>query len=202
MRGCSGQQFTLVNEQLLTAAYAPLDIGMIILQFGGNTAPYLKDSKDISTYCRSIAKQIAYVHRCCPKAKLLFVGPSDMSKRIRGEVQTYPIIPELIDSLAATATANGAAYWSIYHAMGGLNTMPQWTRQGLAGNDYIHFSQKGADKMGDLLAEAFDNSHSLYILEQRWAQLQPKAEKKAIQKSKAKTNRKARNSRRKRGGDR
>ena len=202
MRGCSGQQFTLVNEQLLTAAYATLDIGMIILQFGGNTVPYLKDSKDISTYCRSIAKQIAYVHRCCPKAKLLFVGPSDMSKRIRGEVQTYPIIPELIDSLAATATANGAAYWSIYHAMGGLNTMPQWTRQGLAGNDYIHFSQKGADKMGDLLAEAFDNSHSLYILEQRWAQLQPKAEKKAIQKSKAKTNRKARNSRRKRGGGR
>lgn len=171
MRGCSGQQFTLVNEQLLTAAYSTLDVGMIILQFGGNSVPYFKDSQDISTYCRSIAKQIAYVHQCCPNAKLLFIGPSDMSKRIRGELQTYPIIPELIDSLAATATASGAAYWSIYHAMGGLNTMPQWTRQGLAGNDYIHFSQKGADKMGDLLAEAFDNSHRLYVLEQRLAQL-------------------------------
>ena len=169
MRGCSGQQFTLVNEKLLTQAYATLDVGMIILQFGGNSVPYLKDTKSISTYCRSLAKQIAYVHQCCPNAKLLFIGPSDMSKRIHGELQTYPIIPELIDSLAATATANGAAYWSIYHAMGGHNSMPQWTRQGLAGNDYIHFSQKGADKMGDLLAEAFDNSHRLYRLEKRWA---------------------------------
>ena len=202
MRGCSGQQFTLVNEQLLTAAYSTLDVGMIILQFGGNTVPYLKDSDGISTYCRSIAKQIAYVHRCCPNAKLLFIGPSDMSTRIRGEVQTYPIIPELIDSLAATATANGAAYWSIYHAMGGHNTMPQWTRQGLAGNDYIHFSQKGADKMGDLLAEAFDNSHRLYLLEQRWAQLHPKVENNIIQKSPFKKNREGRHSRRKRGGNR
>lgn len=169
MRGCSGQQFTLVNEKLLTAAYATLDVGMIILQFGGNSVPYLNNSQSISTYCRSLAKQIAYVHQCCPNAKLLFIGPSDMSKRIHGELQTYPVIPELIDSLAATATANGAAYWSIYHAMGGHNSMPQWTRQGLAGNDYIHFTQKGADKMGDLLAEALDNSHRLYRLEQRWA---------------------------------
>ena len=167
MRGCSGQQFTLVNEQMLTAAYNSLDIGLIIMQFGGNSVPYFKNSQDISKYCRSISNQIAYVHRCCPRAKILFIGPSDMSKRIKGELQTYPIIPELIDSLAATAIANGAAYWSIYHAMGGHNSMPQWTRQGLAGNDYIHVSQKGADKMGDLLAEAFDNSHTLFRLERK-----------------------------------
>lgn len=167
MRGCSGQQFTLVNEEMLTAAYNTLDVGLIIMQFGGNSVPYFKNSQDISTYCQSIRKQIAYVHRCCPQAKILFIGPSDMSKRIKGELQTYPLIPELIDSLAATATASGAAYWSIYHAMGGYNSMPQWTRQGLAGNDYIHFSQKGADKMGDLLAEAFDNSHTLYSLERK-----------------------------------
>ena len=167
MRGCSGQQFTLVNEQLLTAAYGTLDVRLIIMQFGGNSVPYLKTTQDISTYCQSIGKQIAYVQRCCPKAKILFIGPSDMSTRIKGNLQTYPIIPQLIDSLAATATSNGAAYWSIYHAMGGHNSMPQWTRQGLAGNDYIHFSQKGADRMGDLLAEAFDNSHRLYQLERR-----------------------------------
>lgn len=167
MRGCSGQQFTLVNEQLLTAAYSTLDVGLIIMQFGGNSVPYIKRESEISTYCQSIGKQIDYVHRCCPKAKILFIGPSDMSTRIKGELQTYPIIPQLIDSLSATATAHGAAYWSIYHAMGGYNSMPQWTRQGLAGNDYIHFSQKGADRMGDMLAEAFDNSHRLYQLERR-----------------------------------
>ena len=144
-----------------------MDIGLIILQFGGNSVPYLKTSKQISTYCQSLGRQIDHLHQCCPQAKILFVGPSDMSTRLRGQLQTYPAIPELIDSLAATATTHGAAFWSIYHAMGGHNSMPEWTRQGLAGQDYIHFSQRGADLMGDRLAEALDNSYTLYRLERK-----------------------------------
>lgn len=166
MRGCSGQQFTHVGEKMLRAAYNQMDIGMIILQFGGNSVPYIKDNAAISTYCKAIGRQIDHIHQCCPEAKIVFVGPSDMSHRYRGEMQTYQMLPALIDSLAATATAHGAAYWSIYHAMGGHNSMVEWSRQGLAGKDYIHFSQKGADLMGDNMAKAFENSHELYRLEQ------------------------------------
>lgn len=167
MRGCSGQQFTLVGTGMLGEAYRLMDVGMVIMQFGGNSVPYIRDTKAITTYCRSIAKQIDHVKNCCPGAKVLFIGPSDMSHRHKGELQTYSILPQLIDSLAATATAHGAAYWSIYHAMGGWNSMPQWSNKGFAGKDYIHFSQKGADMMGDKLAKAFDNSHKLYRMERR-----------------------------------
>ena len=167
MRGCSGQQFTLVPEAKLTAAYDQMDIGLIILQFGGNSVPYLKTDKQISTYCQSLGRQIDHVHRCCPEARILFVGPSDMSTRVRGQLQTYPLLPALVDSLAATAVAHGAAYWSIYHAMGGRNSMPQWYRQGLAGQDYIHFSQRGADLMGDRLSQALENSYTLFRMERR-----------------------------------
>ena len=184
MRGCSGQQFTLTNKRLLTEAYATLDVGMIILQFGGNTVPYIKNSEIISDYCRSIGRQIDHLHQCCPDAKILFIGPSDMSHRVKGETKTYDAIPELIDSLIATVNAHDAAYWSIYHAMGGWGSMPTWTRQGLAGKDYIHFSQKGADLMGDYLAQAFDNSHVLYQLEQRWEQQKPKPAPPKVQKAK------------------
>ena len=167
MRGCSGQQFTLVPEEKLTAAYDQMDIGLIILQFGGNSVPYLKTTKQISTYCQSLGRQIDHLRNCCPQARILFVGPSDMSTRLHGQLQTYPAIPELIDSLAATAVAHGIAYWSIYHAMGGHNSMPEWSRQGLAGQDYIHFSQRGADLMGDRLSEALLNSYTLYCLERK-----------------------------------
>lgn len=196
MRGCSGQQFTLVNERLLAAAYRQMDIGLIILQFGGNSVPYMKNASAISTYCTSIGRQIDHIRACCPDAKILFIGPSDMSHRVHGELQTYEVIPQLIDSLIATATAHGAAYWSIYHAMGGWNTMPQWARQGLAGKDYIHFSQKGADLMGDNLAEAFENSRVLYQLEQRWEQQKPKPELKKAKKEKSTKKRKKRGGRR------
>ena len=167
MRGCSGQQFTLVDSAKLAAAYSQMDVGMIILQFGGNSVPYIRTPKAISNYCRSLGKQIDHLHRCCPGAVIVFVGPSDMSTRSGGGMKSYPVLPELIDSLAAMAVSHNAAYWSIFHAMGGLNSMAEWHRQGLAGADYIHFSQKGADMMGDRMTEAFRNSYTLYRLNRK-----------------------------------
>ena len=167
MRGCSGQQFTLVDKDKLTAAYSQMDIGMIILQFGGNSVPYLRTGKSISKYCTSLGRQIDHLHQCCPKAAIVLVGPSDMSRRGNGGMQSYPVLPELIDSMVATAMNHNAAYWSIFHAMGGLNSMAEWHRQGLAGADYIHFTQRGADMMGDRLVEAFKNSYTLYRLQRK-----------------------------------
>ena len=168
MRGCSGHQFTLVDSNKLAAAYSQMDIGLIIMQFGGNSVPYIRTSKAVSNYCKALGKQIDHVHRCCPKAKILFVGPSDMSKRREsGAMGSYPILPELIDSLAAMANSHNAAYWSIFHSMGGINSMAEWHRQGLAGADYIHFTQRGADMMGDRMAGAMADSYTLYCLKRK-----------------------------------
>ena len=168
MRGCSGQQFTLVGEDKLSTAYRQMDIGLIILQFGGNSVPYIKNTEAIETYCQSLGRQIDHIHRCCPDAKILFVGPSDMGRRSGGQFQTYAMLPPLVDSLIATAVSHDAAYWSIYHAMGGENSMVDWVTQGYAGKDYIHFSQRGADLMGDRMAEAFANSYTLYTLRRKF----------------------------------
>ena len=188
MRGCSGQQFTMVNKEKLSYAYSQMPVGLIIMQFGGNSVPYFHKTSDVSEYCQSIGRQIDYVHECCPDALILFVGPSDMISR-NGKRHTYEIIPELVDSLAATATRHGAAYWSIYHAMGGENSMLQWQKQGLAGSDFIHFTQRGADLMGDLMGEAFDASYQVYKLEKR---NQSVLERHKSAKSKAKTSKKRR----------
>ena len=172
MRGCSGQQFTLVTEEYLCQGYAQLDVGLIILQFGGNSVPYIHTSKQVSTYCKSIGRQIDYLHRCCPHAKILFIGPSDMSTRHQDNLQTYPALPMLIDSLIATANSHDAAYWSIYHAMGGWNSMQDWYRKGLSGSDFIHFTPRGAEIMGNRLAEAFENNHRLFTMRRRLTTIQ------------------------------
>ena len=154
MRGCSGQQFTQINRDQLASAYALMDVGLIIMQFGGNSVPYLKYQKSIDTYCEAIGKQIDRLKECCPGATILFVGPSDMSERYNGNWRTYPHMEQVIQSLIQTVNAHGAAYWSIYHAMGGNGSMERWHQQGLSGVDHVHFSQKGADKMGDIMGEA------------------------------------------------
>lgn len=164
MRGCSGQQFTQINSQQLADAYSQMDVGLIILQFGGNSVPYISSQKALDNYCNALGKQIDCLNQCCPTARILFIGPSDMSTRVNGELQSYPFLPQIVQGLQQMANAHGAAYWSIYHAMGGYNSMVAWNSQGLGGADYIHFSQRGVDIMGDRLSKAFDNMYTIYKL--------------------------------------
>ena len=165
MRGCSGHQFTQINRDQLKTAYSLLDVGLIIMQFGGNSVPYLNNQKSINAYCQNMGAQIDRLHQCCPGALILFIGPSDMSKRTEeGDLLSYTWLPTVIERLQKTVTAHGAAYWSIFHAMGGQNSMSAWVNQGLGSGDYIHFSQRGADIMGDRLSKAFDNMYHLYLM--------------------------------------
>ena len=165
LRGCSGQQFSMINRQQLADAYALMDVGMIIMQFGGNSVPYLGGQKSRDIYCNSIGKQIDRLHEVCPNALILFIGPSDMAARNEeGDLRTYSYLPKVVSELRDTATAHGAAFWSIFDAMGGANSMPAWVSGGLAGSDYIHFSPKGADIMGDRLSQAFMRLYDFYLL--------------------------------------
>ena len=153
MRGCSGTIFTLLNASQLSDYYNTENVRLIILQYGGNSVPFTRTGEQISKFCEDIAGQIAYLREQAPGAKILFIGPSDMSTSIQGKMQTYRHLPAFIDSLRVTAGRSGAAYGDMYAAMGGQGSMVQWVRQSppLAGEDYIHFTTRGAAKMGDML---------------------------------------------------
>ena len=165
IRGSSGTFFSSIEDSTLHIMYNLLDVGMIILQFGGNSVPGC-NPKSIASYTNKIASQIHYFKRISPKAKILFIGPSDMSTRVEGTLQTYPYLPDLVEALKETVTANGAAFWDIYTVMGGYNSMLTWVNKGWAANDYIHFSASGAGKIGDALANTFQIMYNYYLFRQ------------------------------------
>lgn len=167
MRGVSGHQFKMVNFDQLSESYAMMDIGIIIMQFGGNSVPYLKSEKVIDAYCAKLGEQIDFVHKACPEAEILFVGPSDMSTKVNGQLATYPMLPTVVEKLREMANQHSAAYWSIYDAMGGYNSMISWVQNGYAGVDYIHFSHKGSNIMGDYLSDVIMRLYELYKLRKR-----------------------------------
>ena len=162
LRGSSGDQFTLITDTLLRTSYKQANVGLIILQFGGNSVPVIYNEKSLNNYCTSIERQIRRVRQCCAGATILFIGPSDMSTRRGGVMQTYPMLPQLIDSLRTIALRNNAAYWDIYEVMGGHNSMIAWVNNGLAGPDYIHFTPAGARRVGKILAQNFATMYDLY----------------------------------------
>lgn len=166
MRGCSGTIFTTMDEEQLRTYYREENVRLILLQYGGNSMPYLKTDKGISTYAESIRKQIRFLQKQAPDARIIFMGPSDMATVVDGKRQTYPKLPAVVDSLRTAANDCGAAYWDIYGVMGGENSMVKWVqaRPALAGSDYVHFTLAGAQRVGELFSESL----MLYYEYYRW----------------------------------
>ena len=151
MRGGSGNVFTKINVSQLRSFFRETNTRLIILQFGGNVMPWADTPERVRGYANSMRRQIRYLQNCAPQASILFIGPSDMTTYIEGEKTSYPMLPLMDQQLAKMAASEGIAYWSLYNAMGGWNSMIDWNEKGLAANDGIHFSQRGADKAGNML---------------------------------------------------
>ena len=151
MRGCSGNIFTRIDSTTLRAFYSETNTRLIILQFGGNMIPQTENPATINGYVKTLRQQVRLLRACAPQASILFIGPSDMSTRIDGEMKTYPMVPYLDRMLRKMAHEEQIAYWSMYNAMGGENSMVKWVEIGLAGSDYVHFTRAGANKIGTSL---------------------------------------------------
>ncbi len=169
MRGCSGTIFKRIDSAVLGQCYRKLGVDLIIMQYGGNMMPSISSDKAISNYMAAIAKQLDYIHILHPKARILFIGPSDMSKRVNGRLQTYPLLPKMNEALKSTVLAHNAAYWDMFSVMGGENSMIQWVshQPAWAGPDYIHFTEMGAEQIAKVLSKAFQIHADFFELRSR-----------------------------------
>jgi len=129
---------------------------MFILQFGGNAVPGLFGAKSVELYVSNIIAQIQYLQRVAPNIPILFIGPSDMLSIVDGELRTYRDLPFLVERLSTEIPNSGAAFWNMYQVMGGANSMRAWVRKGWAGNDYVHFTHKGANEIAHVLTQTFE----------------------------------------------
>lgn len=154
MRGSSGTIFNRMSTYGFNKMAAKLNPKVVILQYGGNTVPYIKDSLAVVNYTRYLSSHINWLRNRMPGTVFLFVGPGDMSTLVNGDYITYPLLPYLDKQLKKSCTSNGVAYWSMFKAMGGENSMQYWVEQQLAANDYTHFSPKGSRIISELFFNA------------------------------------------------
>ncbi|MCL2100463.1 MAG: hypothetical protein FWH22_01975 [Fibromonadales bacterium] len=154
-RGSSGIFFSSLDKNVMASMLQHLNARLIILQFGGNSVPVISSQKSIENYCNSLAMQIAYFKDIYPEAKIMLIGPSDMSTRVKGKLTTYPFLEPLIEAMRETAMQNGAAFWDMYEVMGGKDSMIKWVRHSpaLAASDYVHFSTKGVERIAAMFYE-------------------------------------------------
>lgn len=163
-RGSAGYEFRKTDQALLGSMFKDLDVELLILQYGGNVVPNLKNAEEAAQYGRFFGAQIARFKKMIPGVAVIVIGPSDMSIKEGEDYVTRPFLEEVRDAMKANALAQGAVFWDMYEAMGGRNSMVSWVTADppLAATDYTHFSPQGAKKVGELFYTALINDFAAY----------------------------------------
>lgn len=169
LRGSAGTFFTGISSSLLRETMTALNVPLIILEYGGNAVPAITSQEAVQNYKKDFGRQIKYLKNLYPKAFILVIGPADMSTKIDGELQTWPYVEEVIQSMKEIALENGAAFWNMFDVMGGRNSMIQWVshKPAWAAPDYIHFSPQGAKRIAEVFTQSFMHYYEYYKFLQR-----------------------------------
>jgi hypothetical protein len=152
MRGNSGIKFLCIPDKTLIQTDSLLHYKLVILQYGLNAVG--PNTSDYSWYTRYITKMIAKAKRCFPNASIVLLGIGDHSMRKNGDYVTMPGVINLISEQQQLAADHKIAFWSIYDAMGGYNSMPGFVAKGWAAKDYTHLSFRGGKVIGLKLFDA------------------------------------------------
>jgi lysophospholipase L1-like esterase len=163
MRGSSGHDLSSSDWSMFKSMHQQANTKLFILQFGGNSVHAFRDSSAVRYYVSSLKNRIAYIQKQVPGAAILVIGPSDMSRLNEGVFETYPYLPYTVERMKKMCAESGAAFWDLYTAMGGYNSMPTWVAQGLAGKDYVHFSPRGASIASQKFYDAFSAAYATWL---------------------------------------
>jgi lysophospholipase L1-like esterase len=164
MRGNSGTDFHKLDRELFSKMHAELNTSLIILQYGGNVLPYIKDTARAEAYGNQFYNQIRIIQKAVPNASIILIGPADMSIKDGEYYVTYPMLETIRDALKKAAFKAKIGYWDMYEAMGGKNSMPSWvaTNPPLAGADYTHFTPRGAQIISEFFYKALIIEYETY----------------------------------------
>jgi len=79
-----------------------------------------------------------------------------MSVKDKNHYITNPNVVKVRDALRNAAFKSGAAFWDMYQAMGGENSMPAWVSANppLASADFVHFNARGAKTIAQMFYDA------------------------------------------------
>jgi lysophospholipase L1-like esterase len=127
---------------------------LIILAYGSNEAG--DADLNLDEYRGRLLALLAQLRTAAPNASLLVIAPPDRATRIGKGWQTIARMPALVAAERQATAEAGAAFFDLFHTMGGAGAMARWAseRPALAQPDRVHLTPAGYQRVAGWLYEA------------------------------------------------
>ena len=155
MRGASGLNVRAIPAKMMRRFYELRPYDLVILQYGLNVAT--QQGYNYDGYIKGMKTTIQHLKEYFPGAGILIVSVADRDyKNSDGEVKTMPGIRNLIRYQQNLAAEEGVAFWNMFEAMGGNESMKTLVdaKPSMANYDYTHINARGGKHLAGLLFEA------------------------------------------------
>ncbi len=163
MRGSAGLVFSRMDGDMLKQMYDNLQVKLLLLQFGGNVVPYISDNHQY--YERWLYRELRKLKTLLPDLSIIIIGVADMSVKEKDYYVSYPNLEHIRDAMKKAAFSADCAYWDMYSAMGGKNSMPSWVfaQPSLASSDFVHLNERGARVLAEMFYNALMHDYNTYV---------------------------------------
>jgi lysophospholipase L1-like esterase len=153
-RGNTGLGFLNIQQSSLQQFNKLENYKLIILEFGANEVSF--GSQDNTWFENQMIKEINNLKKAFPQTSILLIGMGDKGIKKGTKFVTDPGVPQMLKLQQDIAAKTGIAFWSLFDAMGGPNTMDTWVKANppLAYMDYSHPTWEGAARIGQMIANA------------------------------------------------
>jgi len=158
IRGNTGIPMTQIQNNILRNFNKEMKYDLIILQFGLNV---VSGKTSFKWYQKKMERVIKHFKNAIPNTSILVISiPDQSSKNKDGNMSTNPSVPFIVEAQKEAARESKVAFFNLYEAMGGRNSMIEWVEElQYANKDYVHFNYKGARSAANLIHEFLINEY-------------------------------------------
>ena len=162
MRGSSGSTLAKIPAGVLSDFSRLRPYDLIVLHFGSNVVSDQSRAANYKAYTRLIGNVIAHLRQAYPETSILLVSVSDRSQRTPEGMRTISGIESLAAYQQILADSQRVAYFNLFQAMGGRESMVRLVEQGLANKDYTHLTHNGGKQLSTCLYESLVAGYENY----------------------------------------
>ncbi len=163
LRGNSGISLTGISRNMLSKFNSYRNYKLVVLQFGLNMV--VEDSLNYRAYVKRMVRVVNNMKKAFPQASFLLLSVSDRSSNSRGKFETMNAIPAMRNAQRMIAQETQIAFWDLFEAMGGENSMVRFVtaKPALAAKDYTHLNHSGGEKVSNELVRSLLHSYEEYL---------------------------------------
>ncbi len=138
---------------------------LCILSIGINDANC--NDFDTSQFINNYKNLIAKIRRVSPNCQFLFTTNNDSYRRISRKYVNNPNGYLAQQAFYSLANYYKCGVFDLFAYMGGLKSISEWEKAGLAKKDKVHFTTEGYSIIGDLLYDALLNEYAKHLKQKR-----------------------------------